>query len=172
MKGLILFFKKYRKNGFENAIISAKEIAFEMDIELKFREKRIIRRKKQFDEIIDNEVIKSLEESFKTDYFLYIIDQAITSFQSRFEQFKIYNDIFYFLSSIEMLKSIEVENLKENYFNLQRSSKHNDKTDIDELDLFMKIQVLKEIIKVENDTTIDILNYIKRLDSQKARKIK
>lgn len=28
LKGFILFFEKYRKNGFENAMISAKEIAF------------------------------------------------------------------------------------------------------------------------------------------------
>ncbi|XP_058778632.1 uncharacterized protein LOC131652705 [Vicia villosa] len=165
LKGLILFLEKYRENGFENAMISAKEIAFEMDIEPKFHEKRIIRRKKQFDEIIDNEVVKSPEESFKSDYFLYIIDQAITSFQSRFEQFKIYSDIFGFLFGIEMLKSIEVENLKENCFNFERSLKHNDKTDIDGLDLFMELQILKDIIKVENDTPIDILNYIKRLDS-------
>jgi len=32
-----------------------------MDIEPKFREKRIIHRKKQFDEIADNKVLKSPE---------------------------------------------------------------------------------------------------------------
>lgn len=111
-QSLILFFKKYRENGFKNAMIYAKEIAFEISIEPKFCEKRIIRIKKQFNKIIDNDVIKSPEESFNTDYFLYIIDKAITLFQSRFEQFKIYNDIFGFLFSIEMLKSSEVENLK------------------------------------------------------------
>ncbi|XP_058740955.1 uncharacterized protein LOC131613289 [Vicia villosa] len=165
LKGLVSFFEKYRENGFENALISTKEIAIEMNIEPKFREKRIIRRKKQFDEIIDNEVIKSPEESFKTDYFLYIIDQAITSFQSRFEQFKIYYDIFGFLFSIKILKSIGIENLKENCFNLEKSLKHNAESDIDGLDLFMELKVLREIIQVENDTPIDILNYIKRLDS-------
>ena len=39
LKGLISFFEKYREDGFENAIISAKEISFEMDIKPKFREK-------------------------------------------------------------------------------------------------------------------------------------
>jgi hypothetical protein len=39
LKGLISFFKKYRENGFENAIISAKEISIEMDIKPMFREK-------------------------------------------------------------------------------------------------------------------------------------
>ena len=111
LKGLISFFEKYREDGFENAIISAKEIATEMDIEPKFREKCIIRRKRQFDEIIDNEVLKTLEESFKSDYFLYILDHAITSFRSRFKQFKIYQDIFDFLFSIEKLRSLKIENL-------------------------------------------------------------
>ncbi|XP_058734057.1 uncharacterized protein LOC131605754 [Vicia villosa] len=55
LKGLVSFFEKYRENGFENALISAKEIAIEMNIEPKFHKKRIIRRKKHFDEIIDNE---------------------------------------------------------------------------------------------------------------------
>jgi len=46
IKGLLSFFEKYWENGFENALISTKEIAFEMDIEPKFREKCISRRKK------------------------------------------------------------------------------------------------------------------------------
>ena len=37
LKGLISYFEKYREDGFENAIVSAKEIAIEMDIEPKCR---------------------------------------------------------------------------------------------------------------------------------------
>lgn len=33
----ISYFKKYREDGFENTIISVKEIASEMDVKLKFR---------------------------------------------------------------------------------------------------------------------------------------
>ncbi|XP_045802280.1 zinc finger MYM-type protein 1-like [Trifolium pratense] len=165
LKGLISFFEKYREDGFENAMISAKEIASEMDIEPKFREKRIIHRKKRFDESVDNEVSKTPEESFKSDYFLYILDHAITSFQSRFEQFKIYQDIFGFLFSIEKLRSLEIENLKECCLNLECSLKHNDNSDIDGLDLFSELKILREIIHVENDTPIDILNYIIRMNS-------
>jgi len=35
-------------------------------------------KKKQFDENIENEVIKSPQGSFRIDYFLYIVDKAIT----------------------------------------------------------------------------------------------
>lgn len=51
-----------------------------MDVVPKICEKCIIIRKKQFDGIIDIEVIKYLPESYKTYYFLYIIDQTIISF--------------------------------------------------------------------------------------------
>ena len=104
LKGLLSFFEKYRENGFENALISTKEIAFEMDIEPKLPEKRISRRKKQYDENIQDEIVKSLQESFRIDYFLYTVDKAITTLQCRFENFKIYEDIFGFLFSVKKIK--------------------------------------------------------------------
>ena len=77
-------------------MISSKEIATKMEIEPIFREKRIICRKKQFDENANDEITQSTEESFRINYFLYIVDQAILSIESRFEQFQIYEDIFGF----------------------------------------------------------------------------
>jgi hypothetical protein len=73
-------------------MISSKEIATKMEIEHVFHEKRIIRRKKQFDEIVNDETIQFAEEYFRINYFLYIVDQAISSIQSRFEQFQIYKN--------------------------------------------------------------------------------
>jgi len=61
-------------------------------------------------ENIENEVIKSPQESFRIDYILYIVDKVITTLQNRFEQFKIYKDIFYFLFSIKKLKFISYSN--------------------------------------------------------------
>ena len=107
LKGLLSFFETYRENGFENEFISAKEIASEMDVEPKFREKRTSRKKKQFDENIENGVIKSPQEPFRIDYFLYIVHKTITTLQNRFEQFKIYEDIFGFLFSIKNLKLLD-----------------------------------------------------------------
>ncbi|KAG5568160.1 hypothetical protein H5410_064825, partial [Solanum commersonii] len=92
--------------GFASAMILAKEIALEMNIEPEFRKKRVIYRKKQFDENVDNEITRSLEESFRVDYFLYIVDQAIFSLQNRFEQFEVYENIFGFLFSGEKIEII------------------------------------------------------------------
>ena len=36
---------------------------------------------------------------------------------------------------------------------------------IDEFNLFIELKVVREIIQVKNDTPIDILNYVKRIDS-------
>ncbi|XP_041026960.1 uncharacterized protein LOC121267165 [Juglans microcarpa x Juglans regia] len=61
-----------------------------MEIKPIFRAKRIIHRKKQFDENVNEETTQSTEESFRINYFLFVVDQAISSIQIRFEQFEIY----------------------------------------------------------------------------------
>ena len=78
------------------------------------RKKHIIRRKKQFDENANGETTQFAEESFRIDYFLYIIDQAISSIQSRFEQFQIYKTYFGFLFNFKKLKSLDYDGLKIN----------------------------------------------------------
>ena len=67
-----------------------KEIALEMKIESIFHEKSIIHRKKQFDDNVHNEVTRSAEKSFRVNYFLYIVDKAISLVENRFEQFQIF----------------------------------------------------------------------------------
>ena len=67
-------------------MIEAKKIAEALEVEPIIREKRIIRRKKHFDENIDEEQLaQSTLESFKVNYFLYVVDQALSSLNSRFE---------------------------------------------------------------------------------------
>ena len=62
------------------------KIALEMEIEHVFREKCIIHKKKQFDENVQNETTCFVEESFRIDYFLYIVDKTISSIENRFEK--------------------------------------------------------------------------------------
>ncbi|KAL2963307.1 hypothetical protein AAZX31_17G193800 [Glycine max] len=94
LKGLITYLKHYRENGFALALESTEKMVIEMDIEPKFCEKRKIHRKSHFDENISNEITHSPEESFRTEYFLYILDQSINSIETRFEQFLQYETIF------------------------------------------------------------------------------
>ena len=64
-------------------MISSKEIATIMEIEHVFREKRVSRRKKQFDEDVNDETTQSSEESFRIDYFLYIYRRSSYFFNSK-----------------------------------------------------------------------------------------
>jgi hypothetical protein len=93
-------------------MISSKEVATKMKIEHVFHEERIIHKKKQFDEIANDETTQSGEEYFRIDYFLCIVDQAISSIQSRFEQFQIYANIFGFLFNFKKLKSLDNDSLQ------------------------------------------------------------
>ena len=88
LKGLVSFFEGYRETGFTNAINVAKDIACEISIDTTFPQRHEIRRKKHFDENSSHVPIVSQypEESFRINYFLYIVDQAIFSLTRRFEQ--------------------------------------------------------------------------------------
>ena len=54
--------------------------------------------------------------------------------------------------------------LKEKCLNLEKYLKHDNLLDLNGLDFFSKLNMLKEIIRLENDKLIDILNYIKRIN--------
>ncbi|KAL5581805.1 hypothetical protein UlMin_014247 [Ulmus minor] len=142
LKGLISFFERYRENGFTNAMIVAKEIANELEIEPKFCEKCTI-------------------QSFRIEYFVYIIDQSLFSVRSRFEQFQMYKSIFGFLFNFKRLKALEEDVSKCCCLNLQDSLKNKEIYDIDGLNLFSELKVLREILQKENSNPIEILNYIK-----------
>ena len=88
--GVILYFKKYRDEGFQASIEIAKAIASDMDIEPEFPSKRRRKRKRHHDEINDQdeEIQLSSMESFRVNYFLVIVNNAILSLTSRFDQLK------------------------------------------------------------------------------------
>ncbi|KAK4593638.1 hypothetical protein RGQ29_017659 [Quercus rubra] len=117
-----------KEDGFTSAMILSKEIAIKMEIEPIFHEKRIIRRKKQFDENVNDEITQSVEESFRINYFLYIVDQAISS-----------------------IETIDDNSLKKYCLNLEN--------------LYSELIVLKEVVQIDENTPINVLNYLKRLDS-------
>jgi len=52
--------------------------------------------------------------------------------------------------------------LKDKCLNLEKYLNHDNLLDLDDLDLFYELNILKEIIKLENDKPIDILYYIKK----------
>ena len=70
-----------------------------------------------------------------------------------------------FLFIVKRFKLLDCTLLKEKCLNLEKSLKHDNLLDVDGLDLFLELNILKEIIGLQNDKPIDILNYIKRINS-------
>ena len=119
-----------------------------MEIEPKFNENRVICRKRQFDENLDDDkIIQYAEEPFRINYFVDIIDQKISSLKSRLEQFRVYRNIFGSLFDFKKLKSLNNDDLKCYCLNLKRVLKHGEVSDIDDLYLFLKLRVLREIFQ-------------------------
>ena len=55
--------------------------------------------------------------------------------------------------------------LKKICLNLECFLTHETYSDIDVLDLFSELKVLKEILQINENSPINVLNYIKRLES-------
>ena len=55
--------------------------------------------------------------------------------------------------------------LKQNCLNLKCFLTHETYSDIDGLDLFLELKVLKEVLQINENSPINVLNYIKMLES-------
>ncbi|KAM2007164.1 hypothetical protein ACFX15_002112 [Malus domestica] len=140
VQGLIAYFEKYRETGFAEDMINAKKLAIEMEIDSVFPEKRQVRRKRHFDE-----------------------NQAIGSLKRRFEEYQAYDDIFGFLFISERLNSMDNDKLKDCCDRLQNFLKKCEFFDVDGDALFVELKLLQEPLPKEMKTSIDILNYLKRM---------
>jgi hypothetical protein len=163
VQGLISFFKGYRETGFLEALESAKEIALEMDISTTFRKKRPIKRKRHFDENIEDTdmAAQSPEESFRTTYFIPLVDQAVVSLTTRFEQYQEYQKNFGFLFTSETLQSLDNQSLKSSCDNLEAVLKIDGKSDIDAKELFMELKFVRDLIPKEKMGPIEIMQFLK-----------
>ena len=73
--------------------------------------------------------------------------------------------LVFYLTSFTKLKSVDNDSLQKYCLKLEDFLKYDVYYDIDGLDLSSKLNILKEILQIKDYTSIDILNYIKRLDS-------
>ncbi|XP_056843260.1 uncharacterized protein LOC108838344 [Raphanus sativus] len=167
--GLVDYLKSYRETGFEKAKVEAMKIAIDMDIEPAFssKPKRLIKKKKQFGEDaerVDESNMLSVEETFRIDYFINIMDQAIVSLGVRFEQFQHYEEIFGFLFGLKKLKSAKDDELMTSCVKLEASLEHNGHSDVDGKQLFMELRYLREILPKEITKAVEMLEFLKRMD--------
>ncbi|XP_058733323.1 uncharacterized protein LOC131604926 [Vicia villosa] len=155
----------YRETGFNKALVNAKEVAVELNIALIFPQRRIIKRKRQFDENLNTPAVKlSEEESFRVNYFPYLVDQALVSLNKRFEQYQEYESIFGFLFTSHKLQSLDDATLKSCYSNFERVLEYNEQFDIDGNEFFEELKLLRGMLSEEIIKPTDILLFSKGLD--------
>ena len=166
VEGLISFFKDYRETGFLEALEIAKGIALEMDIGTTFHKRREIKRKRHFDENLDdtNVATQSAEDLFRISYFLPVVDQAISSLTTRFEQYQSYQQNFDFLFTSETLQSLDDTSLKSSCDNLGAVLTKDEKSDVDANELYVELKFLQDFIPKENMGPVEILKFLKRHD--------
>ncbi|KAL5542704.1 hypothetical protein UlMin_010414 [Ulmus minor] len=82
-----------------------------------------------------------------------MVDQVICSLKSRFEQFEQYEKIFGFLFNFKKLKSLDEDILKMYCLNPEEFLKYDELYDIN------------EIFQKENNSPIERLHFIKKVDS-------
>lgn len=160
VEGLVTYLKKYRDNGFSSALITAKEIACEMGVEQKFKDRRVRRKKKQFDYEAAEETRLSPEETFRTGFFLLIVDQALVSMEKRFEQLQNYSQLFGFLYDMQSLRKLNDEDLLKCCMNLDVSLRSGETRDLDGTDLCTEIKIFRDIIPDDIKTALKCLQYV------------
>ncbi|GAB2281822.1 hypothetical protein Dimus_039496 [Dionaea muscipula] len=109
--------------------------------------------------------MQSTQESFRVTYFLFIMDQALSSLKGRFEQLKLYEEIFGFLFDLKKSSaSTSEECFKGNCVRLEDFLKQDGVSNIDGRDLCSELNVLKEILPAETKKPIEVLNYLAKMD--------
>ena len=166
VQGLISFFKGYRETGFLEALEVAKGIAFDMDIGITFRKKREIKRR---DSLMRTVMTQMLQLNLQRNYLestiiLSIVDQAISSLTTRFEQYQGYQKNFGFLFTSDELQSLDNQSLKSSCENLEAALSKDGKSDIDANDLYVELKFLQDFIPKENMGPVEILKFLKRHD--------
>ncbi|XP_020262945.1 uncharacterized protein LOC109838929 [Asparagus officinalis] len=164
VQDVMLYFEKFRNDGFEKSLDIARTVAFDMNVDPTFATKRRIIRKKQFDESDHNEEIQSAEDSFRVNYFFVVVDMAIASLKERFEQLKTFESIFGFLCDSDKLKSLDDIQLRDCCNHLGSILSHNDSSDIDLNDMFSELRVLRMTLPNVSMTAVQILEFVKHAD--------
>jgi hypothetical protein len=159
------YFGSYRNEGFAPSIAMAKNIASQMGVEPSFPVKRQGKRKKHFDEIEYQEEIVQAEKDFEVNYFLVMVDMANTSLKSRFEELQTFKSIFGFLLSSTTLKSLNDIELEECCTKFAETFSSHGSSDVEVNDLISELRVLKLCLPETSMSSMEIFEYVKKMDS-------
>ena len=146
IKGLVAYLTKYRDTGFHSGMNTAKETASAMDVEQVFKQNRNRWMKGQLDYESTDPGTLSAEQAFRTGYFLCIIDQAITSMNTRFEQLQQYDTPFRFLYNMNTMRQLNDDDLLKRCMDLDLALRSESSRDLDGADLCAELKIFQEIV--------------------------
>lgn len=165
------FLDKFRENGYTNAVISARDIAEELEIQPIFPEKRIRRKKRVFlYESASDEVQSTAEDTFKREVFYPLVDAVTASVKSRSTAIYNHNSQWGFLYNLANLPP--KDDLKQSCLKLETLLKNTDGiSDINGNELFCELQHVNSILELNEIQErqvqpIDVLRAIKKTDSK------
>jgi hypothetical protein len=121
----------------------AKGLATGMSVQPSFPAKLQGTRKKQFGESDCSEEILQVEKDFEVNYFLVMVDMAITSLENRFEELQVFKNIFGFLLSSRTLKSLDDIELTDCCIKFDKIFYSDNSSDGDLNDLISELKVLQ-----------------------------
>lgn len=121
--------------------------------------------KKLFDYESNNDFHRNNgEETFKQEYFIVILDQAIISMEERFIQYRWYEENFGFLFNKNKLKETNYEDLMNHCKDLQHILSNDDSKDIEAVDLYTELILFRSLVE-ENMTALQALEVTKKARS-------
>ncbi|XP_074299079.1 uncharacterized protein LOC141630102 [Silene latifolia] len=97
------------------------------------------------------------------NYFLFLIDQAISSLKTRFEQYQEFENIFGFMFTIEKVSSLDDSILESCCLNLENTLKNNGQSDIDGHALYLDLKFFREFMPDKNMGPLAILSHMKNV---------
>ncbi|CAL9696702.1 unnamed protein product [Knipowitschia caucasica] len=105
------------------------------------------------------------EQVYITDYFNVIVDQALTALHSRFKQLQEFGNLFGFLFYLSKLREVEDIDLRRQCATLSDALNVSEsQQDLNALDLFVELRILREMIPKGATTALKTLRYLKSIE--------
>lgn len=141
------------RESYDSVKKEAEELAKKWKINVTFKDKRQFRKKKQFDELLDDYRFDNSEAKFKTNIFFYVIDQVTSQLKTRFDGMKMVRDYFDFLNPKTVLECTESIIIK-------KCEKFCEKySEIVSNNLVIQYQHLINLVKSELNETMNIRQF-------------
>jgi hypothetical protein len=162
---IMQYFKKYSNEGFQASLEIAKGLATEMVVHPSFPVKRQGTRKKQFDESDCSEEILQANKDFEVNYFMVMVDMAISSLKNKSEELQVFKTIFGFLLSSRTLMSLDDNELTNCCNKFDKAFTFDNSSDVDLNDLISELKILQLTLTDRQMSAMEIFEFVREVDS-------